>query len=83
VGTRVTLREMESGAIRTATILGPWDSHPEEQVYSYQSEFAQSLLGRRADEQVSLSGVDAKIVSIEPWTEKASSARAEEARKKA
>lgn len=81
VGTRVTMREKETDAVRTATILGPWDSKPEENVYSYQSEFAQGLLGRRAGEGVSLSGTRALIVAIVPWTEKASPAGAGEARK--
>lgn len=81
VGTRVTVREIESGARRTVTILGPWDSHPEESVYSYESEFAQSLLGRREAERVSLSGIDAEIESISPWTEKAPPANAREAKK--
>ena len=68
VGTRVRLREVEGGAERVAVILGPWDSKPEEGVYSYQSEFAQGLLGRRPGERVGLSGTPAEIVSIEPWT---------------
>ena len=68
VGTRVRLREVEGGAERVAVILGPWDSKPEEGVYSYESEFAQGLLGRRAGERVGLSGTPAEIVSIEPWT---------------
>jgi transcription elongation GreA/GreB family factor len=67
VGTRVRLRELEGGAERVAVILGPWDSKPEENVYSYQSEYAQGLLGRRQGERVSLSGVPAEIVSIAPW----------------
>ncbi|MCA1581323.1 MAG: GreA/GreB family elongation factor [Acidobacteria bacterium] len=68
VGTRVRLRELDGGAERVAVILGPWDSKPEENVYSYQSEFAQGLLGRRPGERVGLSGTPAEIVSIEPWT---------------
>ena len=67
VGTRVRLREVDSGAERVAVILGPWDSKPEENVYSYQSEFAEGLLGRRPGDRVSLSGVPAEIVSISPW----------------
>lgn len=67
VGSRVRLKEIEGGAERVAVILGPWDSRPEEHVYSYQSEFAQGLLGRRTGERVSLSGVPAEIVSISPW----------------
>ena len=47
VGTRVRLRDVATGAERDVTILGPWDSKPEEAVYSYQSEFAERLLGAR------------------------------------
>jgi transcription elongation GreA/GreB family factor len=50
-----------------AVILGPWDSKPEENVYSYQSEFAEGLLGRRPGDRVTLSGVPAEILSITPW----------------
>jgi transcription elongation GreA/GreB family factor len=66
VGTRVRLRE-SSGAEREITILGPWDSKPEDSIYSYQSEFAQELLGRRAGERVEWKGAEIEIVSIGPW----------------
>jgi transcription elongation GreA/GreB family factor len=67
VGTRVRLREREDGAEREITILGPWDSKPEESVYSYQSEFAQSLLGARPGDHVHLPEGEAEVVSIAPW----------------
>jgi transcription elongation GreA/GreB family factor len=67
VGTRVTLREPETGAARPATILGPWDSRPEEAIYSYQSEFAQSLLGKQLGDRVQVGESEMEIVSIEPW----------------
>ncbi len=67
VGTRVTLREPETGAARLATILGPWDSRPEEAIYSYQSEFAQSLLGKQPGDRVRVGESEMEIVSIEPW----------------
>jgi transcription elongation GreA/GreB family factor len=69
VGTRVRLRG-ESGAERDVTILGPWDSKPEESVYSYQSEFAQRILGSKPGERVSISEAEGavEIVSISPWT---------------
>lgn len=67
VGTRVVLREEVSGAERVVTILGPWDSKPEDAVYSYQSEFAQELLGHRPGDRVRPSGVEMEIVSIAPW----------------
>jgi transcription elongation GreA/GreB family factor len=67
VGTRVVLREAGNGREREVTILGPWDSRPEESVYSYQSEFAQSLLGARPGDRVGLPDGEAEIVSIAPW----------------
>ena len=48
------------------TILGPWDSKPEESIYSYQSEFAQKLLGSKAGERVSLTGGPVEILAISP-----------------
>ena len=67
VGTRVRLREVERGGERSVTILGPWDSKPEEAVYSYESEFAQALLGSKPGDRVTLSGVPNEVVAIEPW----------------
>jgi len=49
------------------TILGLWYSRPEEAVYSYQSEFAQSLLGARPGDRVALPDGEAEVVSIAPW----------------
>ena len=67
VGTRVVLRERETGRERTATILGPWDSRPEDAIYSYESEFAASLLGKRTGETVQLPDGELEVVSIGPW----------------
>jgi transcription elongation factor GreA len=67
VGTRVVLREAGSGRERTATILGPWDSQPELQIYSYESEFASALLGKRSGETVTFPDGTFEIVSISPW----------------
>jgi transcription elongation GreA/GreB family factor len=67
VGTRVTLKDVASGSTRTATILGPWDSKPEEGVYSYQSEFAESLLGKRIGQTLMVAGAETEVAAIEPW----------------
>lgn len=68
VGTRVVLRVLDSGRELSATILGPWDSRPEDAVYSYESEFAMALLGKRVGESVrSPEGSAAEVVSIAPW----------------
>jgi transcription elongation GreA/GreB family factor len=67
VGTRVELKDPESGTRRQATILGPWDSRPEESIYSYQSEFAQSLLGNKLGDRVKVADAELEVISIEPW----------------
>jgi transcription elongation GreA/GreB family factor len=67
VGTQVRLRDVTTGKERAVTILGPWDSRPEESIYSYQSEFAQALLGQRTGERVRFSGEEVEVTGIEPW----------------
>ena len=67
VGARVRLRDLSSGAERDATILGPWDSKPEAGIYSYQSEFAERLLGSRLGDRVNLSEGQVEVISIAPW----------------
>ncbi len=67
VGTRLELSS--GGRRREAAVLGPWDSDPERGVYSYQSEFAQKLLGRKAGETVAIDGDDWRVESIRPWRE--------------
>jgi transcription elongation GreA/GreB family factor len=68
VGTRVLLRELGSGREVVATILGPWDSRPEDGIYSYESEFARHLLGKKTGESARLpDGEAAEIASIDPW----------------
>ena len=67
VGARVRLKDVATGAERDATILGPWDSKPEDGIYSYQSEFAERLLGSRVGDRVNLSEGQVEIVAIAPW----------------
>jgi transcription elongation GreA/GreB family factor len=67
VGTRVKL--VSGAEEKLATILGPWDSNPEAAVYSYQSEFAQKLLGKKPGESVDLDGRLWQVAAIRPWKE--------------
>jgi transcription elongation GreA/GreB family factor len=67
VGTRVVLRDPGSGRERVATILGPWDSRPEDAVYSYESEFAAALLGKKPGETAQLPEGELEVVSITAW----------------
>ena len=66
VGTRVALKPAQAPE-RAVTILGPWDSKPEESVYSYQSEFAQELLGRKVGDRIRWNTEELEILSIAPW----------------
>ena len=55
IGTVVTLREATSGKEETYTVLGAWDSDPDQGIISYQTAIGQALLGRQAGETVTLS----------------------------
>lgn len=67
VGTRVVLT---AGArSREAAVLGPWDSRPEEGVYSYESEFAQKLLGAKPGDAILIDGEQWRVGTIRPWRE--------------
>jgi transcription elongation GreA/GreB family factor len=65
IGTRVRLDG--AGATRTLTILGPWESKPEEDVISYESELAKELLGRKAGDAVAVGGESWTVAGIEPF----------------
>lgn len=64
-GTRVTLSLVDGTEV--ITLLGPWDSKPEEKVYSYQAEVARSLLGKREGEAVVWLGKPGTVIRIERW----------------
>ncbi|MBK9966762.1 MAG: GreA/GreB family elongation factor [Holophagales bacterium] len=64
-GTRVILRLL--GGTRAVTLLGPWDSRPEADVYSYLADVSKGLLGRKVGDRVSFLGDEGLIDSIEVW----------------
>lgn len=64
-GTRVTLRLL--GGTRAVTLLGPWDSRPEADVYSYLADVSKGLLGRKVGDRVSFLGDQGLIEAIEVW----------------
>jgi transcription elongation GreA/GreB family factor len=47
VGTIVDLEEVESGAKETFTVLGAWDSKPDQGILSYLSETGKALIGKK------------------------------------
>ncbi|MBA2241415.1 MAG: GreA/GreB family elongation factor [Chthoniobacterales bacterium] len=70
IGTVVTLRGTDSADEETYTILGAWDSNPEEGIISYQTAIGQALLGRGTGDVVTLNTDQGSrrftISSIEP-----------------
>ena len=64
IGTRVRLT---GPGERTITVLGPWESKPEEDVISYESDFAKDILGRRPGDEVILNGESWRVEKIEPF----------------
>ena len=66
IGTRVTLRDRD-GHERLLTILGPWDSRPEEEIFSYESDLAKRLLGRVVGAEVQIGESELTITAIAPF----------------
>jgi len=64
IGTRIRLDGAPGK--RTITILGPWESRPEEDVISYESELAAALLGRKVGDQVPVGNESWRVEAIEP-----------------
>ena len=65
IGCRVEIES--SGGRRDLTLLGPWESRPEDGIISYESEIGRSLLGRRSGDTVELGETAGRIVAISPW----------------
>jgi transcription elongation GreA/GreB family factor len=66
VGTRVVLQG-PSGESRQFTLLGPWDSQPEQGILSHESELAGKLLGLGVGDSVPLEGKPYKVADIKPF----------------
>jgi len=56
IGTVVTYEEKESGVKKTITILGAWDSEPEQGILSYQTAVAQALIQQKVGDSAELPG---------------------------
>lgn len=54
IGTVVTVRNAETGADTTYTILGAWDGVPEQHIISYLTAIGQALLGHKPGEHIDL-----------------------------
>ncbi len=71
LGTRVELAPVEGGEQRFAVILGPWDSDPDNSVYSHRSDIAKGLLGARVDDAVEMEGAGYRVSAIRVWRDPA------------
>ena len=70
IGTRVKVRDIDSGEKRTLTFLGPWDAEPSDGIYSYQAPLSQKFMGKTPGDTVTVQrgGEDRtyEIEEIEP-----------------
>jgi transcription elongation GreA/GreB family factor len=72
IGTVVTLQRDGAGT-EQYTVLGAWDSDPDQRIVSYMSEIGQALIGRKAGETVDFRDLETEeehtyaIVEIVPW----------------
>jgi transcription elongation GreA/GreB family factor len=63
-GCRLEL-EGEGEERRTLTILGPWESRPEDGIISYESDLAQEIQGKGVGDTVKISGQSFRVAKIE------------------
>jgi transcription elongation GreA/GreB family factor len=56
LGTTVSLKDVATGKKTTYSILGAWDSDPDQGAISYQAGIAQALLGHKVGETVTVPG---------------------------
>ena len=63
IGTRVQLRS-PAGAERLITILGPWESRPEEDILSYESDLGKHLLDKTVGSAVDIAGEGWTVLGI-------------------
>ena len=66
IGSKVHL-VTDAGNTWTITVLGPWESQPEENVLSSESEIAQRILGLKVGNTVELAGDFFRVESIAPY----------------
>ena len=66
IGCRLALRN-DTDTESSITILGPWESDPDRQIVSYDSDLGQDLLGKKQGESVVIDGEQWTIADISPW----------------
>ncbi len=71
IGTQVQLKDVDTARMDVFTILGAWDSAPEQGIISYQTAIAQAIIGHALGEKVNLPTENGErlveIISIEAY----------------
>lgn len=57
-----------SGNQITYTLLGPWDADPDQNILSFQSKFAQAMMGHKEGDTFNFQGTDYSINSIKSYS---------------
>ena len=73
IGNVVTLKEGSTNQTRKYSILGAWDSDPDNDILSYKTPLAQSIIGKKVNDTVS-TNIDGNeeqwtILTIERWVD--------------
>ncbi len=58
VGTKVELSHCQSGQSRVLTVLGPWDSNLERNIYNYKAPAVQKLMGHKVGDELEINILD-------------------------
>jgi transcription elongation GreA/GreB family factor len=66
IGTRAHLVGQD-GRQRVITVLGPWESHPEQDVLSYESDLGKKLLDKAVGAEIDLGGESWTVRAITPY----------------
>jgi len=72
-GSVVELVQTDTGEKITYVLLGPWDADPEKHILSFQSKFAQTMMGQKPGNSFDFQGVQYQIRSIQSFLEISSS----------
>lgn len=66
-GTRIVLGQPGDKRM-VLTLLGPWDSNPQQGIYSYQAKIGTILLGKLPGEKIEWNDEHWVVEAIEPWS---------------
>jgi transcription elongation GreA/GreB family factor len=66
-GTRIVLGQPGDKRL-VLTLLGPWDSNPQQGIYSYQAKIGTILLGKLPGEKIEWNDEHWVVEAIEPWS---------------